>query len=471
VQSQAADARLSIVRDPLRILLFVLTVLTVSRIHQHYPHLAKLRPALLLVIASTAYAYLNPRYLTRSNVLALWPMRLVAILAVLACTSTVFGISLGRSASFILDSYIKTLAYAFLLAVSIRHVKDLYTFVWAYVAGCGILSFFSLFVFGITRTSSSSEFARLGNLYTYDANDLGVIMMIGLPLTLLLLVSTRGIRRAVLFTILLGISATIARSGSRGAFLGFVGVGVAALLIVNSVPLTRRVSFMGATIVALMFGAPPGYWKQMSTVLEPKSDYNYSTLDGRKQLAERGIWYMKKYPLFGLGLNNFSRAECTISPKIDNLSRTGPVRCRPPHNSYVEAGAELGVPGLIVWVSLVAGVIVVLLRMRGRLPRAWRKGTEAERFMYGATSLLPLAMIGFAVTAFFVTFAWMDPIYVLAALTTGLYIAIREHAVEQASTLGSVPAVRPFARGAVGWRVAQSTRRLAVSGAFVPRAF
>ncbi len=460
----AVEGRLGIVRDPLRLLLFSLTILTVSRVHQHYPQLMRLRPALLLVIASTGYAYLNPRYLTRANVLALWPMRLVALLGVLACCSAVFGISLGRTASFILDTYVKVLAYAFLLAVSIRYVRDLFTFVWAYVIGCGILAFFSLFVFGITR-ASNSDFARLDHLYTYDANDLGVVLMVGLPLTLLLLVSTRGSRRALLLVILLGISATIARSGSRGGFLAFLAVGAAALILIDSVSVARRTSIIVAAVVALALGAPPGYWKQMGTVLQPKDDYNYSTLDGRKALAERGMGYMAQYPLFGLGMNNFARAECTISPKLETLNRVGPIRCTAPHNSYVQAGAELGIPGLLIWVSLVVGGVFSLLRLRGRLPRAWRRGTEAERFIYGATSFFPLAMIGFAVTAFFVSFAWMEPLYIMAAFTTGLYVVVREQTQQSSATeTNTVSTISRVERGTRGWRVAQTAQRLALSG-------
>jgi O-antigen ligase len=462
--SAAADGQLGIVRDPLRVLLLLLTILTISRIHQHFPQLARLRPALLLVVAATGYAYLNPRFLSRVNVLALWPMRLVALLGVLACCSTVFGISLGRSASFILDTYVKVLAYAFLLAVSIRHVRDLYTYVWAYVIGCGILSFFALFVFGISATGNS-DFARLSNLYTFDANDICVVLMVGAPMALLLLVSRRGgwRERAILLMVLVGISASIARSGSRGGFLGFIAVSTAALILANNWSVGRRTSILVVAIVALLFGAPAGYWKQMGTMLQAKDDYNYSSVDGRKALAERGIGYMTSYPLFGLGIDNFSRAECTIGPKVETLEAAGgPIRCRPPHNSYVEAGAELGIPGLLTWVSLVVGVIFLPLRLRGRLPRSWRRGTEAERFMYGATSFLPMSMIGFAVTAFFVTFAWLDPIYILAAFTAGLYIAIRNHGQQtpSAETVSTVSR-RRVERGTAGWRVAQSTRNLA----------
>ncbi|OLE20556.1 MAG: hypothetical protein AUG50_00325 [Betaproteobacteria bacterium 13_1_20CM_3_63_8] len=445
-------------RDPLRVTLFVLTVLTISRVHQHYPVLAKFRPALLLVVASTGYAYLNPRFLTYQNVLRLWPMRLVAMLAILACVSAPFGISLGGSAAFILDSYAKTLAYAFLIAVGIRHVRDLYTFVWAYVISCGILAFFSLFVFGISR-GSGSYVTRLNNLYTYDSNDLGVVMMVGFPLTLLLLTVARGSRRWALLIILLGISATMARSGSRGGFLGFVAVGGAALILANGVSPARRLLVFVVALFALAIGAPPGYWKQMNTILAPESDYNYTSIDGRKAVITRGLGYVSQYPVFGLGINNFARAECTISPKLALLRRNGPMRCTPPHNSHLQAAAELGVSGFVVWASLIIGGVVGPLRLRRRLPRQWQHGTDSERFLYAAGGFFSVAMIGFAVTSFFVTFAWMDPVYLLAALLTGLYIAVGvqlEHRGNQRygpATDSGVPT------GRAGWRVAQSRWR------------
>ena len=458
-----AEGSLRIIRDPLRVALCVTTILTVSRVHQHYQFLAQIRPVLVFVLVAAAYACLNPRSLSHANVLALWPMRLVAILGVLACGSAVFGISLGATASFILDSYSKTLIYAFLVAVSIRHVRDLYTFVWAYVISCAILVFFSLFVFGITQ-SAGSYVSRLDHLHTYDSNDLGVVLIIGLALTLLLLGVERGKQRLFLLLNLVGIAAAIARSGSRGGFIGLVVVGVAALVLVNNVSLIARLSVVVAAALALMLGSSPGYWKQMGTVLEPKEDYNYSSRDGRKQLVKRGLGYMSAYPVFGLGINNFPRAECTISPKIETTDRSGPIRCTAAHNSYVQAGAELGVPGLITWGSLVIGGIVAMLRLRRQLPQSWRRGRDAERFMYGATTFFPLAMIGFAVTSFFVSFAWMDPIYLMAAFISGWYVALRvqiarppgNQAIGLAAALGLIRKTTP------GWRASQSTRWVGV---------
>jgi len=467
VRTRAAP--LALVLDPLRIALFVLTILTISRVHERYPVLATFRPALLLVMASIGYAFLNPRYLTRSNVLRRWPMRLVAALGVLACCSAVFGISLGGSAIFILDSYAKTLAYAFLIAVSIRHVRDLYTLVWAYVLSCGILAFLSMFVFGISR-ASASYVTRLDHLYTWDSNDLGVLMMVGLPLTLLLLTAGRGPKRWFLLLILVGISATMARSGSRGGFLGFIAAAAAALVMVKGVSPARRLAVLAVALIALAVGAPPGYWKQMHTILTPEEDYNYTAWDGRKAVAERSVGYMIQYPAFGLGINNFTRAECTISPKIAALKINGPIRCIPPHNSYLQAGAETGVPGFLIWVSLVVGGIIGPLRLRRRLPKSWRRGTESERFIYNATSFFAVAMVGFAVTSFFVSFAWVDPVYIMAALLTGLYVVAKAQ-FEEGSRSVRDRASRIGSSGSVaGWRVRQSAWRSMIVASSEPSA-
>lgn len=457
-----ADAgRLRIVRDPLRVALFVLTLITISRIHQHYAILQKVRPALLLVVASIGYAYLNPRYLTDTNVLRLWPMRLVAILGVLACASAPFGLSLGGSAAFILDSYAKTLAYAFLLAVSVRHVRDLFTFVWAYVVSCGILAYFSLFVFGISK-ASNSYVTRLNNLYMYDSNDLGVVMMVGLPLTLLLFAVERGTKRMFLLLVLIAIAATMARSGSRGGFIGFVAVLAAGLVLVSGVSASKRLLVAATVSIALVVGAPPGYWEQMRTILNPKEDYNYTDVDGRKAVMQRGIGYMMQYPLFGVGVNNFSRAECTISPKLASLRTNGPLKCSAPHNSHLEAASELGIPGFFVWASLIIAGIIAPLRLRRRLPLAWRRGTPSERFLYAATGFFSVSMIGFATTAFFVSFAWMDPVYVLAALLTGLYISCRVQIEQSTLVWNDTPSQMSTMPVGPGWRVRRSAWRAAL---------
>lgn len=456
-------ARLALVTDPLRGLLSLLTIVTISRVHLHYPILAALRPVLLLSVVAIGYAFLQPSSLTRANVLNLWPMRVVTAFGVLACVSAPFGISLGNSGSFILDSYAKTVAYAFLIALSVRNARDLYTYVWAFVISCGILSFFAVFVFGLESAAGPSLNARLGELYTYDSNDLGVLLMMGLPLTFLLLFVDRGIKRWLLYVNLVGISVAMARSGSRGGFLGLIAVAVATLFFANGVSVFRRTLLLFGGAIALALSAPSGYWAQMATILKPKADYNYSSVDGRNALIKRGFGYMREYPVFGIGIWNFAKAECTISPKIQSREGYEAIRCIAPHNSLVQAGAELGVPGLILWIALCTGLVVAPLRLRRRLPSSWRKGAPGEKFLYAATSFFPVAAAGFIVTSFFVTFAFADPVYLMAALVTGLYIAVAARlGVTQPFHHPAMGNRESSEAGSPGWRVRRSARRMAL---------
>src|SRR2546425_211722 len=101
--------------DFLRIALFALLVITVSRIHQNFPVLERLRPGFVLFWLAVLGAVLNPKFRTVQAVLVTWPAKVVIGLAVLACLSAPFGMSLGGSATFIIDEYSKTLILAFLL--------------------------------------------------------------------------------------------------------------------------------------------------------------------------------------------------------------------------------------------------------------------------------------------------------------------------------------------------------------------
>jgi O-antigen ligase len=431
-----AATRFRAARDPLRVSLFILVVLTVSRIHQQLGFVARLRPALVLTFMVVGYAYLNPKFLAKGNILRVWPAKGMAALGLLACLSVPFGISMGNSGKFILDVYSKNLAVAFLIIAATRSARDLYTFIWAYVVGSSLLGYLALFVFKLEHYGGDSGYMRLSGLLSWDANDVGCVLMVGLVLTLLILQVGSPKEKLAGLVVLAGIGATVARSGSRGGLLGLVAVALALVVMLRQVALWKRAMVIAVAAVGLLLYAPPGYWDQMSTMLTPKEDYNWTSIDGRKALAERGMGYMWSHPIFGVGINNFGKAECTISDKADNRLG-GPIRCTAPHNSFIQAGAELGVGGLLLWGGMLLGGIVGLIRMRHRLPRAWARGTKEDRFLYYACEYFPVAIVGFTVTAYFLSFAWLEIYYILFALVGSLYLSI------QARVRGGLPAAAP----------------------------
>ena len=428
--------------EAFQIALFLLVLQSVSRFHQVL-HLEALRPGLLLAGLACVCMVLEPKSTIGANLLRSTQAKLLVALGVQVCLSALFGISLGSAASYIVTDYSRTLIFGFLLCAAIRHAADLRLFNWAFVIACALLVWMAVFIFGL---SAAGSMMRLGDLYTYDANDLGCVLVVGLPLTLLAFQTAGRLGKLFSLVVLVGIGLAVARSGSRGAFVGLLVVGAALLVLVPHVSVVKRLVFLTAVGSALALSAPAGYWQQMQTILKPTDDYNWSARDGRREIAKRGISYMMAYPVFGVGIHNFGRAEGTISEKARrHVPGTGIVWTAP-HNSFIQIGAETGIPGLAIWSSILLGGIVGLIRLRRRLPRQWARGDPEQRFIYFAAVYVPIALIGFSVTCAFLSFAYLDPIYILAALTAGVFYAA-EGAMQRSSVAIAPPAPSSHRRG------------------------
>jgi len=238
----------------------------------------------------------------------------------------------------------------------------------------------------------------------------------------LLFKASEGIRRWLAAGCLAVTCAAVAMTGSRGAFVGFLVVVPAIFFAMKDVSVTRRLGVVGAFVAALVLGAPQGYWERIETVFEPSEDYNVTDDHGRLAIAQRGLGYMMTYPVLGVGVANFSRAEGTISPLARNAMSGEAIRFLAPHNTYVQVGAELGVFAIAIWLSLFYLGIVGLRRLRATLSRRGRAGgekTAERRFLVLMCTYLPITFLAFATTSFFVSHAYTPVFYVLLALLAG----------------------------------------------------
>jgi uncharacterized oligopeptide transporter (OPT) family protein len=80
----------------------------------------------------------------------------------------------------------------------------------------------------------------------------------------------------------------------------------------------------------------------------------------------------------------------------------------------------MGIVGLILWCTLLFGLIVSIARLGRRVPSGWRRGSSDVRVLYHAVRYIPAAVIAFSTAGFFVSFAYLDPIYLLAAMAVGI---------------------------------------------------
>lgn len=425
-------------RDGYRLTLFLLIVVSISRVHKHFGILALMRPALVLAIAALGFAVMKPGAL-RFPVLKTRPARLMLAIVVMACISVPFGISMGNSAKFLLDALFRLVLVYVLLMLALKGPREIYQFTWAWVISCAILAWMATFVFEL---SDAGGVQRLSKLYTYDANDIGVILVCGIPLGIALFEVSGRLGKFVSGAILLWSGLALARSGSRGAFVGLVILVAAFLWTARHVAIGHRLAAIGVIVGSLMVAAPFGYWDQLESLTRPKEDYNWESETGRRKVALRGLEYMADRPLTGLGVDNFAKAELSISEMAQDRYRVRGIKQSAAHNTWIEAGAEMGVPGLLLWIAFVIGPMLGLRREGKRLPPGWPRGDREQRFLYVMTVYLPLSILGFAVTSTFVSFAYVDPMYYLAAMSAGVLVAIRTKRAELAVCRpGPVPPV------------------------------
>ena len=154
-------------RDPFRLGLVLLIVITLSKFGGYFGILRLMRPALLLFAFCVAYALLHSNKIILTNLKNSLTVRLLVGIGIAVIGSAVFGISLGRAATFIINNFSKTLAITFLMIVTVRDIVDLRRLTWAFAFAGILLAFLSLFVIGISKVSTG---------VSYDANDVGVFM-------------------------------------------------------------------------------------------------------------------------------------------------------------------------------------------------------------------------------------------------------------------------------------------------------
>jgi O-antigen ligase len=215
---------------------------------------------------------------------------------------------------------------------------------------------------------------------------------------------------------------TIVKTGSRGAFLGFVGCSVYLLFNFTAITKKVRIYAVGTMVALLLTFGGPRYWEMMSTMLTPKSDNNWTGETGRKEIWIRGIGYMLTHPITGVGARVFGTAEGTIS-QISARQEFGiGLKWSTAHNSFVEVGAELGVFGLAAFVAALFYAWRFVRRI-GRPDQATRAGPFGPLgHALGGT------LVGYMIAGFFLSAGYSAFLHTVYAMVIGIMKLTAENA-------------------------------------------
>ena len=385
--------------------LCVFMVTSVARVHQLFPVLSVFKPVTLAGVLAIALCLVErvPRH--RIGPLQLRATRYMIALVIWVALSVPGALWPGGAFATFLD-FVKTILISLVIISAVRSVRDVERLTLVYFVGAVI---FAAVVLARMQFELAAE-GRMERLYYYDSNDFATYTITAMPLGLYFASSERRlwIRSAAWAGIAL-LAAGFIWTGSRGGFLAFMAVIAYFLLRYTSITRSWRWSAVAVIGVLVTAIAGDAYWTRINTVLHPTQDYNLTSDQGRVQIWRRGVGYMMDRPILGVGAGNFPRAEGTISPLVRRTPRGRSVKWGPPHNSYVQVGAELGVVGLVIF----AAFLINVFRALRRLPAL---GGSTARLAQSLTA----SLIGFVVGAFFLTLAYHDMLYMLTGLALGL---------------------------------------------------
>jgi len=397
--------------DSLLVCVAAYILVGVGRFHLLFPILRPFRPALVVAILSIGL-YLAAARGAR-DVARLWcPTTKYMLLVLLWVALSVPGaLWPGGSFRLLSEVFIKIVVTYLLIVGAVRGPRDVERLALAYFVSAAVYAAVVLSRFDV------SDSARLAGLYDYDANEFATFIVTALPLGLYFIFGQRRpIRRAVGGAGLAALAMAFVGTGSRGGFLALLGVTVFFLVSYGAVRLHWRI--LGAVLLGLLFtlSTNDSYWERMETMLHPEQDYNYTASAGRLQIWRRGIGYMLQRPLFGVGAGNFPAAEGTMSPLAKLQERGIGVKWSAAHNTFVEIGAELGVPGLVFFLGLIITAFGALRSVRRAEASVPAVGRGPPRLSHP----LMASLVGFVVGAVFLSLAQREMLYTLAALGVAL---------------------------------------------------
>ncbi len=230
----------------------------------------------------------------------------------------------------------------------------------------------------------------IGSLFE-NPNDMALHLVTMMPLAVCFALGRRGALKKLIYgAAALIFIAAIVVTFSRGGFLGLVvtsGVLAWKLARKNRV----LVVALGAVLMlGFVVAAPNEYGGRLLSMFGGDTT---GSADARMGVLKRSVLVALRYPLFGVGIGNFYYKSLR-----DQVS----------HNSYTQVASEIGMFALVVYCLF---LITPLKRLRKIEDETLGKKPQA-RFYYLSVGL-QASLVGFMVTSFFASVAYLWYVYYL----------------------------------------------------------
>ena len=239
--------------------------------------------------------------------------------------------------------------------------------------------------------------------------------------------------RQTIWLLLVGAAASLLFVGylilaqARSAYLG---LGVALLFMILTALLPRMLApliisgavFVGAAITWQFVAKQSLIPFLLGNVPEELLGAGFvESIELRREIWARAIYGIQDFPLTGMGLHTYRLVVPILYP-LFTLQGSGPEHA---HNQFLQAGLDLGIPGLIAYLALWLG-------LAGLLWHAWRSSGDfwLRTLALGCAGSLLAHSIYASFNALFLGARLGFVLWLLFGLITGLYAVFVSHPAE-----------------------------------------
>lgn len=267
-----------------------------------------------------------------------------------------FSVHRGGSVGFIIGFWLVSVLACVCVMVLGQSVSAIRRMLYAIVSG--ILLLLILSIVGKSYPSLQAATGSMTNPNLYGQHLLYTLPFLFLPIFRHGLFSARGLIAAAGGLL---IFARVAFTGSRASLLA---IGVLVLLVFFRLPFVKKLGMVLASIPAglmILLLMPDMAWERYATIL--RSDIREAqtgeekgaieSANSRQYHLQQSIELTFLNPVFGVGPGMFPVASADYSRK-----QGGKARWKETHNSYTQISSETGLPGLLLYISLLAATVL-----------------------------------------------------------------------------------------------------------------
>jgi O-antigen ligase len=254
---------------------------------------------------------------------------------------------------------------------------------------------------------------------TYDPNDIALLFSFTFPLVLSFFSTARLIGKLLSILILIGLVLGIVQTGSRGGMLAF-GASLILIFFASKIGLQTLYKYLVLTMVIMFVISPKGQTlRDRFSSLFSGQDYNLTNTEsaagGRLAIWRSGFDLLTENILLGVGAGNSSTAMG---------QKHGDTGWRTMHNSYLQAGVEMGLLGLAIYLAMLRKVLSncrSAINFLSHLPSTQRDDIRLLAFASG----LRIGFASYLIAGFFLSQAFSVVVPISLAISSRLLFLAR----------------------------------------------